>query len=78
MKSFLKIFGAVLLGIVMLCSLIGIVLFGAAGIIEVINGLLAINTELATGFAFCLLAWGSSCLFDLCGDIVCNLKKKME
>lgn len=76
--NFLKIFGVVLLGVVILCSLIGFVLFGAAGLAGITNGLYAINTELASGFVLCLLALGCYWIIDLCGDILGVIKTKME
>lgn len=76
--NFWKIFGVVMLGVVILCSLIGFVAFGAAGLTGVLNGLYAINTELASGFALCLLALGCYWIIDLCGDILGAIKTKME
>jgi hypothetical protein len=78
MKSFWKFFGVVMLGIVILCSLISFVAFGAAGLTGVLNGLYAINTELASGFVLCLLALGCYWIIDLCGDILIAIKTKME
>ena len=76
--NFWKIFGVVLLGIVILCSLIGIFLFGAAGLTGIANGLYVINTELASGFVLCLLALGCYGMIGLCGDILGAIKTKME
>lgn len=76
--NFLKIFGVVMLGVVMFCSAIGVVLFGAAGITEVINGLEAINIDLATGFVLCLLALGCYWIMGICDDITSVIKTKIE
>ncbi len=76
--NFLKIFGVVMLGVVTLCAVIGIFLFGAAGLTEIANGLYAINTELASGFVLCLLALGCYGIIGLCGDILAAIKTKME
>lgn len=76
--NFWKIFGVVMLGVVILCSLIGFVLFGTAGLAGIVNGLYAINTELASGFVLCLLALGCYWIIGLCGDILGAIKTKME
>ena len=78
MKSFWKIFGVVMLGIITLCSAIGFVVFGAAGLTGIINGLYAINKELASGFILCLLAWGGYWIIGMCSDVLVAIKAKME
>lgn len=76
--NFLKIFGVVVSGIVILCAVIGFVLFGTAGLTGIANGLYAINTELASGFILCLFALGCYWIIGLYGDMLAAIKTKME